>query len=333
MCRILNFQLCRTQQTVTVDWHDCACMIPVMVQSPKLKLQSLNLPVSAGSSPKLKCRSMKHYNTSAGLPAGRSLLGGGLASRRSRGAFTLIELLTVIAIIAILAAMLLPALAAAKRAAQKAKAKTEMSALVQAIESYDSAYGRFPVSAAAQNAPIIKQLGDFTYGATFGSPGGTTPVGTLVNGNVISNSEVIAILMDLTNYPGTLNATINTNHIKNPLQHQLLNATMVSDATLPGVGPDLVYRDPWGNPYIITMDLNYDEQSCDWFYGKSTVASPQGGGQKGWYGLYNNEPGGTTDHFQFHGKVMVWSAGPDGKIDPNSSANLGFNKDNVISWQ
>ena len=36
---------------------------------------------------------------------------------------------------------------------------------------------------------------------------------------------------------------------------------------------------------------------------------------------------------------MVWSAGPDGKIDPTAtpsglgSANYGANKDNVLSWQ
>jgi hypothetical protein len=32
---------------------------------------------------------------------------------------------------------------------------------------------------------------------------------------------------------------------------------------------------------------------------------------------------------------MVWSAGPDGKIDNTGmvKANAGFNKDNVLSWQ
>ncbi len=30
---------------------------------------------------------------------------------------------------------------------------------------------------------------------------------------------------------------------------------------------------------------------------------------------------------------MVWSAGPDGNIDPTAKANAGVNKDNVLSWQ
>jgi hypothetical protein len=30
---------------------------------------------------------------------------------------------------------------------------------------------------------------------------------------------------------------------------------------------------------------------------------------------------------------MVWSAGPDKMIDPTKAANLGVNKDNVLSWQ
>jgi hypothetical protein len=45
------------------------------------------------------------------------------------------------------------------------------------------------------------------------------------------------------------------------------------------------------------------------------------------------DPTGADNNWQYHGKVMVWSAGPDGRIDPNSLANQGANKDNILSWK
>jgi hypothetical protein len=84
-----------------------------------------------------------------------------------------------------------------------------------------------------------------------------------------------------------------------------------------------VYRDPWGNPYIITLDLNYDEQAKDVLYSQTTVSS---GGANG---LAN--PSGAADNFLYHGKVMVWSAGPDGKAAV-TGAGAGLNKDNILSW-
>ena len=43
--------------------------------------------------------------------------------------------------------------------------------------------------------------GDFTYGGIFQTPTATLSVGTLAGGIILSNAEVIAILMDVTNYP------------------------------------------------------------------------------------------------------------------------------------
>jgi hypothetical protein len=148
----------------------------------------------------------------------------------------------------------------------------------------------------------------------------------------MSNCEVIAILMNFTNYPNGSGWTINTNYQKNPQQTIFLNAKMSGDPTLPGVGPDLVYRDPWGNPYVISMDLNYNEQCKDAFYSLTAVSSPAvANSNPGINGLIN--PDQTAGNYQYHGKVMVWSAGPDGKIDPTASANTGANKDNILSWQ
>jgi prepilin-type N-terminal cleavage/methylation domain-containing protein len=255
-------------------------------------------------------------------------------SSRFRAGFTIVELLTVISIIAILAAMLLPTLAAARKHAQKVQAKTEIRGLVTAIEAYDSAYGRFPVSTNAQYAANP----DFTYGWYFQTPSGSIQVETYKgSGIVLSNAEVIAILMDNTNLP--LANPVNAGHVKNPQQTIFLNAKMSGyDPSVPGPpdgGVDVtgVYRDPWGNPYVITLDLNYDEHCNDSFYEKQTVS--QQNLQTGWNGLSNPDSAvnGNSDNFQYHGKEMVWSAGPDGKIDPNANATTGVNKDNVVSWQ
>jgi prepilin-type N-terminal cleavage/methylation domain-containing protein len=256
-------------------------------------------------------------------------------TRRSRGAFTLVELLVVIAIIGILAAMLLPALAAAKRAAQKAKAKTEIADLVNAINAYDSEYGRFPVIKAEQNSAGAS---DFTTGYIQNPQVGIQwPTGANGNRSFDNNRTVIAILMDLERFPdGTV--TSNNAHVYNPKQIKFLNAKLsgynpaTNEPQPPGgVDDSGVYRDPWGNPYVITMDLSYDDQSSDIFYSEKSVS--QNSGQTGVNGLFNPDTGGGTDNFLFHGKVMVWSAGPDKQVDSGIGATTGVNKDNILSWQ
>ena len=259
------------------------------------------------------------------------------APRRLRAAFTLVELLTVIAIIGILAAMLLPVLAAAKKKALVMRAKTEIQGLVTAIQSYDQDYGRFPVTKPEQAAA---GTGDFTCGLvpTPHSPAltPTWPGGANNAYSFFNNSNVVAILMNWTSYPnGT--PTANVGNVYNPKQVGYLNAKTSGYDPTPqanppgGVDNTGTYRDPWGNPYIITMDLSYDDQCSDLFYSQRTLS--QQNGQAGFNGLSNPDAGGNTDNFLYHGKVMVWSAGPDGQISRTQNASQGVNKDNILSWQ
>jgi hypothetical protein len=212
-----------------------------------------------------------------------------------------------------------------------------MSAIVQAFQSYYSTYGQYPISGAAKLSvlpPNVAAPGeDFTYGGSLSDQ----------NGNLVSinapgpyqalNAEAIAILMDLEQYPnGT--PTVNQQHVKNTQRIPFLPARMVDSVSSPGVGPDGVYRDPWGNPYIITIDLNYDDQVRDAFYKLRNVSQKQPNNSTGYHGLLNvADANGNGDHYEYHGAVMVWSAGPDGKIDTSTDSSHGANKDNVLSWE
>ena len=265
--------------------------------------------------------------------------------------FTLIELLVVISIIGILAAMLLPVLARVKVKAQVTSARTQMQAIVQAVAGYEAAYGRLPVSSAALQAAAAGNE-DFTYGNTgvliTAGKGVLTDMATGNPANIramdgagnalnyqTNNSEVMAILMDKENYPyNPALATVNQGPVKNPQKNGFLNAHVVNDRFSPGVGSDLVYRDPWGNPFIISFDLNNDDKTWDGMHRMQTVAEQSTTSSAGATGLILTAPAGSSsrNYYSWSGHVMVWSAGPDKRIHSGQKANQGVNKDNVLSW-
>ena len=203
-------------------------------------------------------------------------------------------------------------------------ARVEIADLVTAREAYKQDYGRYPVPTNIETAALASKA-DFTYGgpnlnAILG-PGANTPL----------NRDVMAILMDITKCPdGT--PTVNADHNLNPRQVKYLNAKLSGDTNSPGVGNDLVYRDPWGHPYIISLDLNGDNHCRDAFYKKQQVT--RSNGSIGYNGLFNSsDTNGNNDAFELNRPVMVWSLGPDGKADGSKPSASPPNKDNILSWQ
>jgi prepilin-type N-terminal cleavage/methylation domain-containing protein len=223
--------------------------------------------------------------------------------------FTLIELLVVIAIFGLLAAMLLPILATINQREMKGRAKAQITALVAAINQYQATYGRLPASSAVRaNAEAANY--DYTYG---------------------DNSELMAILLDLETFRNG-QPTINKGHIYNPQCQVMLEISSTSTTGAPGLGPDGVYRDPWGNPYVISLDLNGDGKCKDSVYCYQAVS--QQNGQTGFNGLFNaTDANGAGNNFLFSGKVMVWSIGPDKNVTRTTSANSRPNQDNIVSWK
>jgi len=226
---------------------------------------------------------------------------------RQSPAFTLIEILLVIAIIGILAAMVMTVIPKMLTWGKVTKAKTEMSQMVTAIERYESVYSHLPTTNTFK--------GTVTWGGSVLANAGFS--GAATN----PNSEVMAILRNVTDVSVT---DVNRNSQMNSQKTVFLFPNLSSDTSSPGLGPDLIYRDPWGNPYVISINLNADTGCEDAFYRQAAIS---GGGLKG---LVLQ----ADANYSCRGRIMVWSAGPDGKIDNSGTvkANEGVNKDNVLSW-
>ena len=221
---------------------------------------------------------------------------------RYKRAFTLIELLVVIAIIAILIGLLFPAFKAVQNQARQTQAKNDLTQIVTAVNAFYTDYGKYPTS----------QTTDYVFG-----PGGGSA------NNVLFNELQGCPTTGVPPPTCSANSTLNTRQIvfisppavktpASPRSGIATQAATVNPCFSAAVGE---FVDPWGTPYNVETDGNYDNQITTNPYGASGGAGPQ--------------PLTTG--------VIAWSLGSDGALGAKttgcSGTNTFTNSDDVISWQ
>jgi prepilin-type N-terminal cleavage/methylation domain-containing protein len=217
------------------------------------------------------------------VPARSPLIFPPVSSKRA--AFTLIELLTVIAIIAVLMGLLFPALSAVKENARKVQAKNDIANIVAAVGAFNTEYSKYPVA-------TPPATGDFTYDA-----------------KTNTNDKLFLILMA----KETSSTPLNTRKISfiNPPIAKAPAGTALPKGGLDPNSASPQWFDPWGKPYFVMMDTDYDNVLTPNPY---TSAGP------------SPLPMG----------CVAWSLGPDSvKAAQTSGGDRTKDpyKDDVLSWQ
>ena len=229
---------------------------------------------------------------------------------KNNRAFTLIELLTVIAIIGVLAALLFPAIKSAMLKAETTKAQAAISSgLATAFKSYYTEYGKWPI---AYVGAIPGQAEDFIVDhnmiALLSGKDPSDPLYLPAPPNPPAWSD--------TGHNGLTYGSSGGTVQGNP-HHIVFLEFKQADIKTSAIDPLGYFADPWGRPYHFRLDVNYANQVN---YPFAAALPPM-----------------TTMTTGF----LIWSVGPDGQYDQSDTVSPALpltvkpsllNKDNVKSW-
>jgi type II secretory pathway pseudopilin PulG len=85
----------------------------------------------------------------------------GIAVKRKKSSFTLVELLTVVVIIAIVVAMLVPALTVVRKMAKEAQQRAQLTTIEMALTAFKQDYGDYPPSDCTLDGTYNVATGDY----------------------------------------------------------------------------------------------------------------------------------------------------------------------------
>jgi prepilin-type N-terminal cleavage/methylation domain-containing protein len=202
-------------------------------------------------------------------------------SLRRLGAFTLIELLTVMAVIAILAGLILSIAGYVQKKGAMQRASAEISALSLACQNYKSDNGAYPelvppsssgmtsygsatvnVSADSSNVPSDnldpRTMGNPStlYGS--GAAGSGVSYGNIQNLQSSASLELYVALSGDVSLSGTGGGPGSHNYIQDFRPDALGRA--YTNASVSGTNPVQYFGDPFGNPYGYSTANNFFQQ-------------------------------------------------------------------------
>lgn len=211
-------------------------------------------------------------------------------------AFTLVELLTVIAIIAILMGLLFPAIAAVKENGRRAEARNNVMQIVTAVKAYNTEYGKYP-----------RVQEDETTGAAAGDIAvGDTAANISVKNNALFNTL------------RAIEEGVNESHTMNPRRVPFFEGKAVQNPAQPRSGfvekgaQDLkgCFYDPWGKEFCVVMDADYDNKVSvqEYYSNVQKDESPRTG-------------------------VVAFALGKDNMLGEKGDKKLSKDADDIASWQ
>lgn len=169
--------------------------------------------------------------------------------------FTLVEMLTVIAIISILAGLVIPVVVIAQAKGRETQAKSDIAAIVSALKALDADYGKMLKKDGSDykigNKSVTMKTSDVlkSDGSTVGQSNSLAAIGT--------GEDYNAMIAELS-APKNSGLTVSVNQRKKvylePKKGFDPTASYSANANTP-----YLWRDPWGNPYIVYIKVTGDD--------------------------------------------------------------------------
>lgn len=172
--------------------------------------------------------------------------------------FSLVELLTVIAVIAILAGILIPTVGAVKESGRATQALTEAKGIHLAITSFYNDHKYLPSKDASNGT-----TNDIVYWGTVDAATPAANASVKITEMTALNASYLNLFDRLcyVDRSDAKNAATDDAKTFNKKAKKYLNAAPAYFGADTSTTNSI--RDPWGRPYIVYLDTNYNEQIED----------------------------------------------------------------------